>query len=134
MQRALTPPAGPTHPRAAAGPLLQEQAAGRSTLETPAACDAAASVCNDATACVNDALCRDPLYKPRDVLRRRVAHAAINTNAPMLRHVNAAAGILFTISLRAIELRAALDAKRMVVKQRAVWDDMTWARRRAVFH
>jgi hypothetical protein len=42
MQRALTLPAGPTHPRVAAAPPLQEQAAGRSTLETPAACDAAA--------------------------------------------------------------------------------------------
>jgi hypothetical protein len=55
---------------------------------------------NDATACVNDALC----CGPRDALRRRIAHAAINANAPMLRRVKAAAGILFTISLRAIGL------------------------------
>ena len=98
-QRALTLPAGPTHPRAAAGPPLQEQAAGRSTPETPAACDAVANMCNDAIACVNDALC----CAPRDVLRRRVAHAAVNSNAPMLRRVSAAAGILFFYNFTACD-------------------------------
>jgi hypothetical protein len=99
MQRALTLPAGPTHPRAAAAPPLQEQAAGRSTPETPAACDAAANMRNDAIACVNEALC----CGPRDDLRRRVAHAAVNSNAPMLRRVSAAAGILFCYNFTACD-------------------------------
>jgi hypothetical protein len=121
MQRALTLPAGPTHPRAAAGPPLQEQAAGRSTPETPAACDAAANMRNDAIACVNDAL----YCALRDVLRRCVAHAAMRASDARRGNKHKRAnlaprecrcGYFVIISLRAIELRAALDAKRMGVK------------------